>query len=168
MRTESDIELHQLQEKIPQVLTKRMILSQVNGIYDPLGLAGPFYCSGKNREIQSGTNVEDWYWTATQKNIADWLTRGKRPEEIDRNSPWQKGPDLLRFSKAEWPISSECNVQELPQQVSVVMMTLVRQSQDNCREREQISLRTGKLRGWECFVHERTCAILCPCVLRYA
>ena len=168
LRTESDIELHQLQEKIPQVLTKRMILSQVNGIYDSLGLAGPFYCSGKNGEIQSGTNVEDWYWTATQKNIADWLTRGKRPEEIDRNSPWQKGPDLLRFSEAEWPISSECNVQELPQQVSVVMMTLVRQSQDNCREREQISLRTGKLRGWECFVHERTCAILCPCVLRYA
>ena len=168
LRTESDIDVHQLQEKIPQVLTKRMILSQVNGIYDPLGLAGPFYCSGKNGEIQSGTNVEDWYWTATQKNIADWLTRCKRPEEIDRNSPWQKGPDLLRFSEAEWPISSECNVQELPQQVSVVMMTLVRQSQDNCREREQISLRTGKLRVWECFVHERTCAILCPCVLRYA
>ena len=168
LRTESDIDVHQLQEKIPQVLTKRMILSQVNGTCDPLGLAGPFYCSGKNGEIQSGTNVEEGYWTATQKNIADWLTRGKRPEEIDRNSPWQNDPDLLRFSEAEWPISSECNVQELPQQVSVVMMTLGRQSQDNCREREQISLRTGKLRGWECFVHERTCAILCPCVLRYA
>ena len=26
---------------IPEVLTKRMILSQVNSIYDPLGLAGP-------------------------------------------------------------------------------------------------------------------------------
>ena len=97
LRTEPDIELHQLQEKIPQVLTKRMILSQVNGIYDPLGLAGPFYCLGKNGEIQSGTNVEYWYWTATQKNIADWLTRGKRPEEIDRNSPWQKGPGFAQI-----------------------------------------------------------------------
>ena len=58
-------------------------------------------------EIQSGTNVEDWYWIASQKNIADWLTRVKRPEEIDGNSPWQKGLDLLRFSEAEWPISSE-------------------------------------------------------------
>ena len=76
-------------------------------------------------EIQSGTNVEDWYWIASQKNIADWLTRGKRPEEIDGNSPWQKGPDFLRFSEAEWPMNSKCNVQELPQQVSVVMMTEV-------------------------------------------
>ena len=72
-------------------------------------------------EIQSGTNSEDWYWITSQQNIADWLTWGKRPEEIDGNSPWQKGPDFLRLSEAEWPLSRECNVQELPQQVSVVM-----------------------------------------------
>jgi len=77
-------------------------------------------------EIQSGTNTEDWYWIASQQNIADWLTRGKRPEEIDGNSPWQKGPDFLRLSEAEWLLSRECNVQELPQQVSMVMMTEVK------------------------------------------
>ena len=38
-------------------------------------------------EIQSGTNAEDGYWVAGQQNIADWLTRGKRPEEIDGDSP---------------------------------------------------------------------------------
>ena len=58
-------------------------------------------------EIQSGTNAEDWYWIASQQNIADWLTRGKRREEIDGNSPWQKGPDFLRLPEAEWPLSRE-------------------------------------------------------------
>ena len=32
---------------IPDVLTKRMILSQVNSIYDPLGLAGPYTVRAK-------------------------------------------------------------------------------------------------------------------------
>lgn len=76
-------------------------------------------------EIQSGTNAEDWYWIASQQNIADWLTQGKRPEEVDGNSPWQKGLDFLILPEAEWPLSRECNVQELLQQVSVVMMTEV-------------------------------------------
>ena len=47
LRAEPDIKSHQLQENIPQVLTKRMILSQVNSIYDPLGLAGPFTVRAK-------------------------------------------------------------------------------------------------------------------------
>ena len=32
---------------VPDVLTKRMILSQVNSIYDPLGLAGPYIVRAK-------------------------------------------------------------------------------------------------------------------------
>lgn len=83
------------------------------------------FAATRVEEIQSGTNAEDWYWIASQQNIADWLTRGKRPEEIDGNSPWQKGSDFLRLPEAEWPLSRECNVQEPRQQVSVVMMTEV-------------------------------------------
>ena len=33
---------------------------------------------------------------AVQQNIADWLTQGKEPSEIDLNSVWQKGPNFLK------------------------------------------------------------------------
>ena len=37
-------------------------------------------------EIQNGTDIDDWYWTESKNNIADWLTRGKKPNEINLNS----------------------------------------------------------------------------------
>ena len=44
---ERDLLLERLPEGIPSVLTKRQILSQINGIYDPLGLMSPFVIKGK-------------------------------------------------------------------------------------------------------------------------
>ena len=78
-------------------------------------------------EIQDGTRPEDWYWTSSEQNIADWLTRGKKPNEIDFNSPWQKGPDFLKLPESEWPVSRECNVQELPERTKVVMLAGTKQ-----------------------------------------
>ena len=41
VRTEPDLNIAQIPAGVPIALTKRMILSQVNGIYDRMGLAGP-------------------------------------------------------------------------------------------------------------------------------
>ena len=46
-------------------------------------------------EIQEGTEKNNWYWIESKHNIADWLTRGRTPNEIDFNGNWQKGPDIL-------------------------------------------------------------------------
>ena len=77
-------------------------------------------------QIQDGTNPQNWYWIASWQNIADWLTRGKRPDQIDYNSPWQKGPDFLKLPETEWPVSKECNVQELPQKITMAMTAEVK------------------------------------------
>ena len=47
VRSESDLSIENFDYKIPLILTKRMLLSQVNGIYDPLGLISPFIIKGK-------------------------------------------------------------------------------------------------------------------------
>ena len=47
LRQGPDLRGDQIPSEIPSVLTKRMCLSQVNGIYDPLGLVAPFTIKAK-------------------------------------------------------------------------------------------------------------------------
>ena len=47
LRSGSNLTEEQVIALIPPILTKRMVLSQINGIYDPLGLAAPFTVSAK-------------------------------------------------------------------------------------------------------------------------
>ena len=37
-------------------------------------------------EIQEGTNQTDWYWVESKHNIADCITRGKKPSDIGLES----------------------------------------------------------------------------------
>ena len=87
-------------------------------------------------EIHSNTNKEEWYWTPGKLNIADWVTRGKRPDEIDRESEWQGGGGggggggaaLLAGAYIGMALSQEVNVKELPEkikQVSIVRSATV-------------------------------------------
>ena len=46
-KKQQHIQSENISSSIPEQLTKRVILSQVNSIYDPLGLAGPFTIRGK-------------------------------------------------------------------------------------------------------------------------
>jgi len=67
-------------------------------------------------EIQVGTKMNDWYWTGSKNNIADRLTRGKRPIDIDIKSGWRARPDFLRPPESEWPIiQTPTTVQKLPE-----------------------------------------------------
>ena len=76
-------------------------------------------------EIQEGTNSSDWYWKEGELNIADWITRGKKPKEIDADSSWQNGPEFLKKPDSEWPIKKTFNGEELPERVKTAMTTQV-------------------------------------------
>jgi len=75
LRTESDIKLHQLQEKIPQDLTKLKILSQINSIYDPLGLVGPFtvWAEVLMRQLWASEVKIDWDVPLPEGHKRDWV-----------------------------------------------------------------------------------------------
>ena len=73
-------------------------------------------------EIQSATDQSQWYWVEGKKNIADWTTRGKSPNELGPESSWQKGPDFLYLPEKMWPTKKDCVVDELPEQASVLLI----------------------------------------------
>ena len=77
LHTEPDIESHQLKERFPAKLTKRMILSQINSIYDPLGLAGPFTVRAKimmRKLWMSEAERLDWVDPVSDECRAEWNT----------------------------------------------------------------------------------------------
>ena len=88
-------------------------------------------------EIQEGTNVEDWYWVESEYNIADWITRGKKPDEIGLNSNWQEGPSFLKQPEKEWPITRNYLEQHIPQQLKVIN-TISVSVEDNLASRIKI------------------------------
>ena len=76
MRTDPDLNLMHLQSNIPHTLTKRMILLQINGIYDPLGLVSPFTVRAKilMHKLWSGKcNSLGWDDPIPQDNLKEWI-----------------------------------------------------------------------------------------------
>lgn len=61
-------------------------------------------------EIQGSTNVQDWWWIPGPLNIADIISRGASPEELDEGSEWQLGPKFLSLPESEWPVKSAKDV----------------------------------------------------------
>ena len=76
LRSEPDLLAEEIPSAIPTNLTKRMILSQVNGIYDPLGLATPFTVRAKMLLRQLNMNEEvklGWDDPIPDEYHQDWV-----------------------------------------------------------------------------------------------
>lgn len=61
-------------------------------------------------EIQGSTNVQDWWWIPGALNIADIISRGASPKELDEETEWQLGPKFLSLPEHEWPVKSAKDV----------------------------------------------------------
>ena len=70
-------------------------------------------------EIQQNTNPKEWFWMESKYNIADWLTRGKKPNEINLDSIWQNGPSFLELPESEWPIHKTLTKEQLPELIKI-------------------------------------------------
>lgn len=57
-------------------------------------------------EIQGITKPQEWWWIPGPQNIADVISRGANPQNLDENSEWQNGPKFLSLPVDEWPIKS--------------------------------------------------------------
>lgn len=79
------------------------------------------FAANRIGEIQQQTDPLEWYWISGNLNVADWLTRGKSPIDLDQDSLWQKGPEFLRLPVDDWPVSRQVNVVDLPERNKVVL-----------------------------------------------
>ena len=52
-------------------------------------------------------------------NIADCLTRGKKPNEINMDSAWQNEPSFLELPESEWPILKTLTKDQLPELIKI-------------------------------------------------
>ena len=79
------------------------------------------FTSTKIGEIQGGSIPEDWYWVNGDDNVADLLTRGEEPVNLNVGSTWQRGPEFLNLPFEEWPVRQDCSIEVLPEQKETIM-----------------------------------------------
>ena len=68
-----DLTKMDIPDKIPSKLTKRIVMSQLNGIYDPLGLLVPFTIKGKILMRDSWARKLDWDTELTSDEANKWI-----------------------------------------------------------------------------------------------
>ena len=78
-------------------------------------------------EIQAATNgdVSCWAWMSGQNNVADWLTRGRSPDQLDNDSQWWNGPPILYIPVEDWGLKFKPQQDEpLPGETKVKNMAM--------------------------------------------
>ena len=87
-------------EKVLQIVDSETVLSMIKKrstrfrVYEGVRIG----------EIQAATDgdLSCWAWMSGQRNTADWLTRGRAPEELNDESHWWRDPPILYRPIEEW------------------------------------------------------------------
>ena len=87
-------------ERVIHVVDSETVLSMINKTSTRFKI----YEGVRIGEIQAATNgdMKDWAWISGKLNTADWLTRGRIPDELSQDSEWWNGPPFLYKSVDEW------------------------------------------------------------------
>ena len=118
LRMGPDLKSEQIPSEIPDLLTKRMILSQVNSIYDPLGLAGPFTVRAKilMRRLWGSETKFDWDDPVPKEFRRSWIEFFRHlfeMQEIEfkrclKPAETASNPDLVTFSDSSQDAYGTC------------------------------------------------------------
>ncbi|CAB3987548.1 Hypothetical predicted protein [Paramuricea clavata] len=87
-------------ERVLQIVDSETVLNMINKtstrfkVYEGVRLG----------EIQAATDgdMSCWTWISGKNNTADWLTRGRSPQELNEESQWWNGPLILFQPIEEW------------------------------------------------------------------
>ena len=87
-------------EKVLQIVDSETVLSIINKTSTHFKV----YEGVRVGEIQAASNgdMSCWAWISGQHNTADWLTRGRTPDELNQGSYWWNGPPILYQHIEDW------------------------------------------------------------------
>ena len=97
-------------EEVWQIVDSETVLSMINKTSTRFKV----YEGVRIGEIQAATNgdMSCWAWMSGYHNPADWLTRGRTPEELNQDSHWWNGPPILYKPVEEWGLKSGLQKEE--------------------------------------------------------
>ena len=101
-RTVIEKEMRYKFERVIHLIDSETVLNQLNRtsyrfkVYEGVRI-------GEIQAAPSG-DMSEWAWLPGKQNIADWLTRGCAPTELDQLSAWQTGPPMLSEPFENWNI----------------------------------------------------------------
>lgn len=76
------------------------------------------FVANRVSEIQSLSNINEWYHVKSEENPADMLSRGINPKSINESELWWQGPYWLSCDKEQWNISDVSVDTDIPEQRS--------------------------------------------------
>jgi len=87
-------------ERVLQIVDSETVLNMINKTSTRFKV----YEGVRIGEIQAATkgDMSCWAWMSGQYNTADWLTRGRTPQELNKQSHWWNGPPILYKPVEEW------------------------------------------------------------------
>ena len=89
--------------------------SIVLGMIRNVSLKFDTYTAPRVTEIQTSTNIEEWFWVDTKENPSDVGTRGKcTVEDLGPGKMWREGPGWLKQPRDTWPLRSDFKKHQVP------------------------------------------------------
>ena len=98
-------------ERTIHVVDASIILGMITNI----SLKFDTFTAPRVTEIQTNTQIEDWFWVDTKDNPSDIGTRGKVSiKDLEVGSMWREGPEWLKSPRSEWPLRSDFRKHDVP------------------------------------------------------
>ena len=93
-------------ESVYHIIDSQIVLEQLRKDSYKFGV----FVGNRVAEVQNSTKVSDWWWTESQNNGADRVTR---PSGVCKlGDDWKHGPSYLVEDISKWPISQERKYEE--------------------------------------------------------
>ncbi|CAK9799131.1 hypothetical protein ANTPLA_LOCUS1906 [Anthophora plagiata] len=84
------------------------------------------FVANRVSEIQSRTNVNNWFHISTEENPADYISRGQTPSELLQNKHWLYGPRWLVQNENKWKIKQLADMVIPEQRVKAALLVTER------------------------------------------